>query len=57
LPGLVHVGAAPRLRLIELPDRPHRTVFTAVRASQGRHPALAAVREALAAEAARLPFD
>ncbi|WP_336992359.1 LysR family transcriptional regulator [Leucobacter sp. VD1] len=57
LPGLVHLGAQPRLRLIELPDRPHRTVFTAARASQDRHPALTAVREALAAEAAQLSFE
>lgn len=56
LPGLVHVGARTRLRLLELPGDPHRIVFTAVRASQGRHPALAAVRQALAEEAAGLTF-
>lgn len=57
LPGLVHVGVEAQLRLIELEGRPQRTVFTAARASQGTHPALAAVRDALAAEAAELLLD
>lgn len=54
LPGLVHVGADHRLRLVELPGRPHREVFTAARISNADHPALTAVREALQHEADRL---
>ena len=54
LPGLVHAGARARLRLLALPDDPHRTIFTAARASRGAHPALSAVRQALADEAAEL---
>lgn len=56
LPGLVHIGAPARLRLLGLPGDPHRTIFTAARASRGAHPALSAVREALSAEAAELRF-
>ena len=56
LPGLVHVGASARLRLLALPGDPQRTIFTAARVSRRSHPALAAVREALAAEAAELRF-
>lgn len=55
LPGLVQPG--PNLRLLDLPGLPQRTIFTAARASRGSHPALTAVREALAAEAAELSFD
>ncbi len=51
LPGLVHDGAAHRLRFVALPGRPHREVFTAARVSSVGHPALAAVRRALRAEA------
>lgn len=54
LPGLVHAGAAADVRLLPLPGDPHRSIFTAARSSGGSHPALAAVREALAAEAAEL---
>ena len=54
LPDLVHAGAASRPRSIELPGDPRRTVFTAARAASGRNPALVAVREALAEEAATL---
>lgn len=54
LPGLVHVGAAGRLRRIPLEQDPQRTIFTAARASGSDDPALAAVREALHAEAAAL---
>jgi len=51
LPGLVHVGAEHRLRLLELDGDPHRSVFTAARASSGGHPALTAMRSALQREA------
>lgn len=54
LPGLVHVGVATRMRLLDLPDAPRRTVFTAARASAGSHPALAAVRQELGDAAAAL---
>lgn len=57
LPGLVHIGAATRLRLLALPGEPHRTIFTAARASRIAHPALTAVRRALADEAASLRFE
>lgn len=51
LPGLVHVGAEHRLRLVDLDGDPHRSVFTAARASSGGHPALTAMRRALRREA------
>ncbi|MEZ5209667.1 MULTISPECIES: LysR family transcriptional regulator [unclassified Gordonia (in: high G+C Gram-positive bacteria)] len=54
LPGLVHAGRRPELRLVDLPGDPLRSVFTAARSSQGDDPALSAVRAALAAEAAVL---
>lgn len=57
LPGLVHVGASHRTRLVDLPGDPHRTVFTAARVSNADHPALAAVRNALREVAAELAFD
>lgn len=57
LPGLLHVGAAHPLRLVPLEGDPHRTIFTAARASSGGHPALAAVRAALRKEAAALGED
>ncbi|MBL3687845.1 LysR family transcriptional regulator [Leucobacter zeae] len=65
LPGLVRTGSAHAgvesaadapVRLLDLPGAPQRTVFTALRESSGAHPALVAVREALAAEAADLNF-
>ncbi|GAA2177427.1 LysR family transcriptional regulator [Leucobacter tardus] len=54
LPGLVHAGEHPRVRLIDLADRPFRALFTAARESSGGHPALAAVRSVLEAVAADL---
>ena len=54
LPGLVHIGSAERVRRVPLTGDPERTVFTAARASAERHPALAAVREALGVEARAL---
>lgn len=54
VPGLVHAQGRPRIRLIDLPGDPERTVFTAARSAQGEDPAIAAVRAALAEEAARM---
>jgi DNA-binding transcriptional LysR family regulator len=54
LPDLVWVGRTPSVRLVGLPDRPHRTVFTAMRAAGEGHPALLAVRAALEETAADL---
>ncbi|WP_283117128.1 LysR substrate-binding domain-containing protein, partial [Corynebacterium stationis] len=44
----------PGVRFVQLPGRPHRTLYTAVRAGRGRHPALRALREALAESAAQI---
>lgn len=38
----------PGVRFVYLPDRPHRTLYTAVRAGRDQHPALRAFRYALA---------
>ncbi|MDI6023146.1 LysR family transcriptional regulator [Leucobacter sp. UT-8R-CII-1-4] len=52
LPGLVR--AETRLRMVELPGDPHRSIFTAARSSNSESPAVLAVRETLAIEAASL---
>ncbi|KAM9864256.1 HTH-type transcriptional regulator GltC [Leucobacter aridicollis] len=52
LPGLVR--AETRLRMIDLPGDPHRSIFTAARLSNAESPAVLAVRETLAIEAASL---
>jgi DNA-binding transcriptional LysR family regulator len=52
LPGLVHRGRSSRLRLLDLPGRPERTVFTAARRSSTSNPALSALRSILEQEAA-----
>ncbi|GAA1320995.1 LysR family transcriptional regulator [Leucobacter albus] len=52
LPGLVR--AETRLRMIDLPGDPHRTIFTAARISNAESPAVRAVRETLAIEATSL---
>ncbi|MGO1183650.1 MAG: LysR family transcriptional regulator [Micrococcaceae bacterium] len=57
LPGLLHQGVAGRVRLIDLPGEPRRTIFTAARAAQSAHPAVEAVRAALAVEAADLTSE
>lgn len=44
----------PGVRFVHLPGRPHRTLYTAVRAGRGRHPALRALRDALAESAAQI---
>ena len=46
LPGLVHTST-PTVRLVDLPDAPHRSVFTAAREASAGHTALATVRAAL----------
>lgn len=54
LPGLAFVGASRRMRFLDLPGAPSRSIFTAARSSMAGHPALLAVRAALAAEVAEL---
>lgn len=55
LPGLTLVDHPQRLRRISLPGRPLRTVFTSIRSSSARSPAVVAVRAAL--EEAAQPLD
>lgn len=57
LPGLARVGADTRMRMVELPGSPTRTIFTAARKSRAQSPALIAVRAALAAEASSLVLE
>lgn len=52
LPGLVR--AESRLRMVDLPGDPQRSIFTAARISNAEAPAVLAVRETLAIEAASL---
>jgi DNA-binding transcriptional LysR family regulator len=47
LPSLVHI-AEPRVRLIDQEGSPRRELFTAAREASKGHPAIAAVRDALA---------
>ncbi|NMO05196.1 LysR family transcriptional regulator [Gordonia sp. TBRC 11910] len=54
LPGLVHVGKRPDLRLVDLAEDPRRTVFTAARVSSGSNPAISLLRTMLGVEAAAL---
>ncbi len=54
LPSLLQAERRPGIRLIDLPGRPQRTVFTSARSSSGRNPAIAALREVLTEEAAAL---
>ncbi|GAA1661310.1 LysR family transcriptional regulator [Citricoccus zhacaiensis] len=55
LPGLTLVDHPQRLRRISLRGRPLRTVFTSIRSSSARSPAVVAVRAAL--EEAAQPLD
>ena len=48
LPDLVWAGAAPTVRLVDLPGNPRRTLFSAARRSSTRRPGVVAVRDALA---------
>lgn len=52
LPDLVHAGRESAARLVDLPGRPHRTVFAAQRAAASAQPALAVVVTALRAQVA-----
>lgn len=47
LPGFAWSGSTPRVRLIELPNFPHRHVFTSARRDMASRPATEAVRRAL----------
>ncbi|MEE2524246.1 LysR family transcriptional regulator [Pseudarthrobacter sp. J75] len=51
MPDLVWTGRGTTARLLELPGKPHRTVFTSVRRSSAQRPAILAARETLAATA------
>lgn len=57
LPELVWAQRELRSRLVELPGRPRRTIFTAARRASAGDPAIAAIREALQAEASALGLD
>lgn len=57
LPELVWAQRELRSRLVELPGRPRRTIFTAARRASAPDPAIAAIREALQAEASALGLD
>lgn len=54
MPDLMWTGGAPALSLIELPDRPRRTVFTSARLASRTRPAILACREILQQTAAGL---
>ncbi len=51
MPDLVWTGRGTTATLLELPGKPHRTVFTSVRRSSAQRPAILAARETLAATA------
>lgn len=51
MPDLVWTGRGTTARLLELPGKPHRTIFTSVRRSSAKRPAILAARETLAAAA------
>ena len=53
MPGLMSVRRRPRVRVVDLPGSPRRTVFTATRAALVATPRILACREALAAAAHR----
>jgi DNA-binding transcriptional LysR family regulator len=54
MPDLVWTGSETTCRLLELPGRPRRSIFTSVRRSGERHPAIAAFRSALEESAREL---
>jgi len=54
MPDLVWTGRGTSAQLLDLPGDPHRTVFTSVRRSSARRPALLAAREILAVTAASI---
>lgn len=51
MPDLVWTGRGTSAQLLDLPGDPHRTVFTSVRRSSAKRPAILAAREILAATA------
>ena len=53
MPDLVWTGRGTSAQLLDLPGKPHRTVFTSVRRSSAKRPAILAAREILAATANR----
>jgi DNA-binding transcriptional LysR family regulator len=57
MPDLVWTGRGTSAQLLELPGKPHRTVFTSVRRSSAQRPAILAARETLAAAAAAVARD
>lgn len=57
MPDLVWTGRGTTARLLELPGKPHRTIFTSVRRSSAQRPAILAARETLAAAAAAVAGD
>src|SRR5687768_1370220 len=54
MPDLVWTGRGTTAELIELPEKPRRTVFTSVRRSSAQRPAILAAREILAATASSI---
>jgi DNA-binding transcriptional LysR family regulator len=54
MPDLVWTGRGTTAELIELPQKPRRTVFTSVRRSSAQRPAILAAREILAATASSI---
>ncbi|EMY33232.1 LysR family transcriptional regulator [Arthrobacter crystallopoietes BAB-32] len=52
MPDLMWTGRPHGCRLLELPSRPRRTIFTSVRSASAHHPAIAAFREVLGQAAA-----
>jgi DNA-binding transcriptional LysR family regulator len=52
MPDLVWAGGETTCRLVELPQKPRRTIFTSVRTSGTRYPAVSAFRSALQGAAA-----
>jgi DNA-binding transcriptional LysR family regulator len=57
MPDLVWTGRGTTAQLLELPGKPHRTIFTSVRRSSTQRPAILAARETLAAAAAAVATD
>jgi DNA-binding transcriptional LysR family regulator len=55
IPDLVWAGRSPSCRLLDLPDLPRRTIFTAQRLAGSASPAARAFRETLEAAAAARP--
>ncbi|WP_232082832.1 hypothetical protein [Arthrobacter sp. SO5] len=54
MPDLVWTGRGTTALLIDLPGDPHRTVFTSVRRSSAKRPAILAAREILAETSASI---